>query len=53
MLKFILIIGLAFFHAIALIYTLLIWKPDPKIPFIFLCLSANLFSCLCVDLARD
>ena len=53
MLKFVLIIGLALLHAVALIYTLLIWKPNPKVPFIFLCLSTTIFSCLCVDLARD
>lgn len=53
LLKLGLIIILALLHAIALIYTLLVWKPNPHTPLIFFSISSTIFMCFCVDLARD
>lgn len=53
MLRLILILFLAVLNAGALIYTLLIWTPNPRIPSTYLAISTVVFSCLVVDLARD
>lgn len=53
MLRLILILLIAVLNAAALIYTLLIWVPNPRIPSTYLAISTVIFSCLVVDLARD
>lgn len=53
MLKLGIIAALAALHVLALMYTLLVWKPNPNTPFMFFAISTTIFMCFCVDLARD
>lgn len=51
--KLIIIVIEAILHTIATIFVLLVWKPNPHIPIVFLSISMGMFMCLCVDLARE